>query len=229
MGEIRIYGSRQDVHAARSFVLDGREIALRQGSGDPSLDQNLAEAFLDILRRLDFGSGEVPAVYFMDDRNNPNALAVPAPVRPGSNGMVVLGDTLLRQMLRIGGSAVRALLAHEVSHLYQFKNRISAQAGDRVTAGRRLELQADYVAGWDLSLFLAATPRGASHARNAANAMISIASPSGAPADQATHGTQNQRFRAFMEGWIDGASGSVTKSRDAFSKGLEVAWNADRR
>ncbi len=228
-GELRIYGRRDDVRAARSFVIGDREIVLKHGSGDPALDQNLGEALMDILGRLEFSPREVPAVFFMDDRGSPNAIAWGASIRSGTNGTIVLGETLLRQMLTIGGAAVRALLTHEAAHLYQFKHRIETRMGDGVAGGRRLELQADYVSGWDLALFLGSSRGGLGHARAAANGMISLGTSPRTPPNEATHGTQNQRFRAFMEGWIDGASGLANKSSEAFRKGFEVAWKADTR
>jgi hypothetical protein len=223
-GELRIYGSRADIGARRSFRIGTREFALLRGSGDPSLDEVLGEALSDILNRLEFGAHQVPAVFFIDDGDLPNAFAWSASIRHGTTGTLALGTSMLRNMIALGGSAVRAILVHEAAHLYQFMNRL--EMGESARDSQRRELQADYVAGWELARWLGASPAGLGHARIAANAMISIGVPSNLPPDQATHGNANQRFRAFMEGWIDGAAGAVVQPRAAFAKGSEVAWRA---
>ena len=94
---------------------------------------------------------------FMDDSDAPNAYATPEQIFPnGPDGTVVFGMSLLgHELERDGGIglAVPAIMAHEFSHLRQFKDR---RIMHNSIPWR--ELHADFLAGWYLSRRKLAAP-----------------------------------------------------------------------
>lgn len=198
--EIRIYGSNEDPRAARTIVIAGREYRLTSSLGIRQLDQAVGEALADILNRFEFGPHRIPGVYFIEDADKENAYAWGGSVRPGSVGTILLGQNMMQRMLRIGGSAVRAILAHEAGHLMQYHLNLDPTRGAPPGRERRKELQVDYTAGWELGRWLGTSSRAISAAEAAGTAMIEIGTPVGT-----SHGSSNERFRAFLEGFFAGA------------------------
>ena len=88
-----------------------------------------------------------PAYAYFDDSSAPNAFATPEHIVPGGrDGSVVLGRTVIAQMLTTyGESAGLAVAAHEFAHICQFANNVPR------VPGKPLELFADFLAGWYLT------------------------------------------------------------------------------
>ena len=110
-------------------------------SGYPALDNFYQNEGLALVNAY----GVSPRGFFFHDDTGANALASPDVVNPaGPDGTILFGLTLLQQELardQNRGLVVRAIMAHEFTHLLQFR------AGSR-TPSMLNELQADYVAGW---------------------------------------------------------------------------------
>jgi hypothetical protein len=91
-----------------------------------------------------------PAFFFYDDNESANALATTAKIIESSEGTVLFGRQLFKELMTEMESAeiaVAAVSAHEFGHILQFKRGLLP----RVSPGRRVrraELQADVFAGY---------------------------------------------------------------------------------
>lgn len=211
--EIRIHGAPTDAAARRTVAIGEHEFALVQRLPQPGLTEAIGEALVAILNRFEFGAARVPAVYFFDDSRGRNAYAWGGTIRPGTSGTILLGQGMMAAMLQIGGAAVRAVLAHEAAHLYQFHHDLDPARGAPPGRQRRFELQADFAAGWELGRWLGASSAALQAAQTAGRAMIQIGTPVGT-----THGSSNERFRAFVEGFFAATAGEVADPVTAFRR-----------
>ena len=97
--------------------------------------------------------GQRPGFGFVDDRGAPNAYATSDTLVPGTWGTVLYGATLFRQTLAAyddGGMAVMAVMAHEFGHVAQFAYGLDRRLLQGQATVKRVELHADYLAGWYL-------------------------------------------------------------------------------
>jgi predicted metalloprotease len=93
----------------------------------------------------------LPGFAYFDDHDGENAYASPAVRMAKADGTVLFGNRLLQRMM--SGTdhpdvAVTAVCAHEYGHILQFKRGLVAplRAGQRTV--KRVELHADYLAGY---------------------------------------------------------------------------------
>lgn len=88
-----------------------------------------------------------PAGAFMNDSGSPNAFATADRFFTNSyDGTIILGVSLIGKELqrdRGQGISVPAIMAHEFSHIYQFKEGSLREVSTPIR-----ELQADFLAGW---------------------------------------------------------------------------------
>lgn len=114
-------------------------------TGVPQLDAAFQREGLALVQTFQVA----PWGYFLDDRGSPNAMASPDVSNPnGPDGTVVIGLTLLQAELardRGVGLSVPAIMAHEFAHIVQFKRNVRLPTS-------KMELQADFLAGWYLGL-----------------------------------------------------------------------------
>lgn len=109
--------------------------------GDPYNDTGYAHEIFNLSRAFSVQ----PGFFVCRENGAPNAFATPETVELGTIGSVFLGMSLAQSELRRSGQynnfTLPAILAHEVGHIVQFRER------NRLTTKLK-ELQADYLAGW---------------------------------------------------------------------------------
>lgn len=165
-------------------------------TGDPSLDSaingeagTIASAF-----------GVTPQLYTLDDSQSSNAYA------DCNNNRVFIGLRLLREELWSmdkGTLAVAGIMAHEFTHIYQ------CAVGGTLT-GSKMELQADYMAGWYMR-----------HAKSSYGLDISGFARSLWQKgdynfrDPTHHGTPTQRVGAMAEGFNNNTSSASQAFEDS--------------
>jgi hypothetical protein len=116
-------------------------------SGDPQFDYALAQT----LSRLADTFNVLPGFCYYHDDDQPNAFATPRVRMRRADGTVFFGFSFLKRWLSFAESpdaAIAATCAHEFGHILQYKHGLK----NRILAGqatvKRLELQADYFAGY---------------------------------------------------------------------------------
>jgi hypothetical protein len=116
-------------------------------SGDARLDGALGHVLAAIASLF----AVHPGFGFYDDRGNPNAIATDEPILAGTEGSVVFGLTLLQEEMAQSEMSIVAICAHEFGHIAQYFH----QMHDRLVVGqrtkRRVELHADFLAGYYLA------------------------------------------------------------------------------
>jgi hypothetical protein len=128
----------------QTFVTGNESIIA--SSGDREFDYALAQT----LSRLTDTFRVLPGFAYYDDVERPNAYASSV-VRMASDGTVLFGRRFLKKFLawpEHPDVAVTAVCAHEFGHILQFKLNLRPiiLAGQRTA--KRLELHADYLAGY---------------------------------------------------------------------------------
>ena len=119
-------------------------------SGDPRLDT----ALIAEVKQIDAFFGIQPAYQYLDDGVRPNAYANDTNTRPGTQGTISIGLTLLGLEFQEpwGGAAVAGIAAHEGAHIFQFTTRYYAACRQLSLMGngtdREMELHADFLAGF---------------------------------------------------------------------------------
>ena len=116
-------------------------------SGDREFDYALAQT----LSRLTDTFRVLPGFAYYDDFEQPNALASSVARMAKADGTVMFGQRLLKKLHALPEHpdvAVTAVCAHEFGHILQYKLNLEPiiLAGQRPV--KRLELHADYLAGY---------------------------------------------------------------------------------
>ena len=116
-------------------------------SGDRNFDLALAQTLAKISRVLEAS----PGFAYYDDYDGQNAYATPAVRLNGADGTVLFGQGFLGR-LRSGPEspdvAVAAVCAHEFGHILQYKRGLDRIVGAGQPTVKRVELQADFFAGY---------------------------------------------------------------------------------
>jgi hypothetical protein len=116
-------------------------------SGDRDFDYALAQTLARISDLFDV----LPGFGFYDDYDAKNAYATKA-VRAGrGHGTVLFGQRLLKELLaqpEFPDAAVAAVCAHEFGHILQYRKNLDRLVGADQPTVKRVELQADYFAGF---------------------------------------------------------------------------------
>jgi len=140
---------------ARNLAL-GRNIGdlrvsdIRRTTHNVDIDRALDRA----LKRVSDTFGVLPGFGFYDDYDGENAWATPKVLLQRTDGTVLFGDRMFASLMRFDpdGGAVMWTAAHEFGHIWLFR---SGQEG-RLLAGqttvRRVELHADFLAGYYLGI-----------------------------------------------------------------------------
>jgi hypothetical protein len=138
----RFFGSASE---SRLYVT-GREPMIPR-SGDRDFDFALAQT----LARLSTAFDVRPGFAYFDDFDAMNAYATSAVRSNGPDGTVLFGERLLRHLMRAlehPDAAVAAVCAHEFAHILQFKRQLDRPLMRPGSSVRRVELQADFFAGY---------------------------------------------------------------------------------
>lgn len=170
---------------------NGGPAALYTTTGNPAVDQWLGV-------EINFAQNQFgvrPAFFVFDDRHSPNAYATNRVYHPAfRDGAVAFGLQLLSNEIYSTNSycSSAAIVAHEYAHILQFKYGTPLR-------GKYVELQADFLAGWYIQR------RGWLTWTNAAAALHTFYQRGRYGYASDSHGTPEERARAFAGGWQNGA------------------------
>jgi hypothetical protein len=116
-------------------------------SGDRELDYALAQTLSQVSDTL----GVLPGFAYFDDSDHPNAYATDRMLMAKPDGTVLFERGLLKTLLarpEHPDVAVTAVCAHEFGHILQYKLGLRPIILAGQTTRKRLELHADYLAGY---------------------------------------------------------------------------------
>jgi hypothetical protein len=191
--------------AARATLIDT--------SGDAELDAALGRALVRLARAF----GQNPGFGFFDDSKGKNAYASPRSQIPGTWGTVFYGKRMFQEIMdqaNDGGMAALTIAAHEFGHIAQFRSKADIKLLEGQNNVRRVELHADYLAGWYLGTRKRAQPNLRLWA--AGRTIYEIGDESFN--DPQHHGTPEQRVAASEQGYALGLAGE--NFQHAFDQGL---------
>lgn len=131
--------------------LQANGIEMLSTSGNPDLDHSINLELTNIANTLNV----FPGFGFYDDDDGANAFAIDDTVIPNTKGTVVFGKQLLSDELTrhsSGGLAIAGIIAHEFAHIYQYQSGLYRLLKRSQNSNKRVELHADYLAGYYLGL-----------------------------------------------------------------------------
>ncbi|MCC6891063.1 MAG: metalloprotease [Hyphomicrobiales bacterium] len=134
------------VSTQQQAFLTGNETMIAR-SGNRDFDYALAQT----LSRLTDTFGVLPGFAYFDDVSGENAYATNARRLAQSDGAVLVGKRLFMRLMGLNEHpdvALTAICAHEFAHILQFKTGISRRLRAGQPTVKRLELHADYLAGY---------------------------------------------------------------------------------
>jgi len=143
------HGQARNFHSPQGYSAPGQQIS--DSTGDAALDRLLGRALV----KLSGLFGQRPGFGFIDDWGAPNAYATAETLVPGTWGTVLYGTTLFRDTLAAyddQGMAVLSIMAHEFGHIAQFAYGTDQQLLWGQSTVKRVELHADYLAGYYLGM-----------------------------------------------------------------------------
>jgi hypothetical protein len=128
------------------LYVSGKEPMI-SNSGDPDFDLALAHT----LAMLSDAFSVLPGFAYYDDHDGENAFATAEVRLRNADGTVLFGQRLLKRLLAGRESpevSVAAVCAHEFGHILQFQRNLDRTVGAGQTTAKRVELQADFFAGY---------------------------------------------------------------------------------
>jgi hypothetical protein len=184
-------------------------------SGDREFDYALAQTLsriTDILRVL-------PGFAYYNDFDVPNAYATRVVRMARAEGTVLFGQRYLRKLLALAEHpdvAVTAVCAHEFGHIVQYKLHLDKVILVDQKTTKRLELHADYLAGYYagvLKVTKPAYPAAVFAAQKYSSGDLNVNSPT-------HHGTPDERAGAIVRGFEVGY-----RERRNFSDAIQIGIN----
>jgi hypothetical protein len=131
-------------------IFNWDDIPIRS-SGNRQFDYALAQTLGILVDTLQV----YPKFAFYDDHESPNAYAAPASFLSRffsrRDGTVLLGVHLLNRLMSLEHHpeiAIAEVCAHEFGHIVQFKHGLMTTLSDRNSTNYRIELHADFLAGY---------------------------------------------------------------------------------
>lgn len=182
-------------------------------SGDAGFDYALAQTLAKISNTFSV----LPGFAFYEDLDAKNAYATSVPRQQNADGTVLFGQRLLADLLKRKESpeiGVAAVCAHEFGHIVQYKLGLDKKIGVGDPNVRRLELQADFFAGY----FAGIRKRETSDFPAEAFAVTQYSFGDTQFGDPAHHGTPRERSDAIAEGFS-----SAYRSRHAFDEAVRTS------
>ena len=145
----------------------------------------------------------LPGFAFYDDRDGLNAYATPRIRMERADGTVLMGQGLLRRLMRqpeAPDACIAAVCAHEFGHILQYKRGLYAQLKPGQPTTKRVELQADFFAGY----FAGMRKRERPSFPAAVFAMTQFTFGDNMVSDPLHHGTSEERGAAVVQGFETG-------------------------
>lgn len=198
---------------SRSMTLSALKDKLIETSGDAHLDVTLGKALV----RLAAAFHEQPGFGFYDDSRGKNAYASRERVVQGTWGTVLYGQRMFQEVMERandGGMAALTIAAHEFAHIAQFHTDTDSKLMANQTTVKRVELHADYLAGWYLGTRKQSQPDLKLWA--AGRTVYEIGDEDFN--DPQHHGTPDQRVDASEKGFALGLKSG--EFHDAFEQGV---------
>src|ERR1700761_2311465 len=133
--------------ATEPQAFDKENEKLISSTGDRDFDRALAQT----LSRLSDVYGVLPGFSFFDDYDGENAFATPAKRLQRADGSVLFGKRYFLRAMAAPESPelnVIATCAHEFGHIVQYKHRLKDRLMVGQTTVKRVELNADFFAGY---------------------------------------------------------------------------------
>ncbi len=129
-------------------VGDLTESDIRRTTGNAGMDRMLDQA----LKRVSDTFAVIPGFGFYDDHDGENAWATSRVLLQRTDGTVLFGDRMFSTLMRFdpGGGAVMWTIAHEFAHIWLYKSGQKARLLAGQPSVRRVELHADFLAGFYL-------------------------------------------------------------------------------
>ena len=130
----------------RQLFISGKEPMIAK-SGNKDFDMALAQTLAKIASAFEV----LPHFAYYDDYDGQNAYATNAVRSKRSDGTVLFGQGLLQELMANIESpavAVAAVCAHEFGHILQYKRGLDRVLLDKQPTVKRVELQADFFAGY---------------------------------------------------------------------------------
>jgi hypothetical protein len=201
--------------AGREQLYETGHEPMISNSGDRDFDVALAHTLAMISDEFSV----LPGFAYYDDYEGPNALATPAARRQRADGTVLFGQRLLKQLLATRESpdvAVAAVCAHEFGHILQYKHHLDERVGEGQPTVKRVELQADYFAGF----FAGIRKREREDFPAAVFAVTQFESGDDRVNHPQHHGTKEERGAAISQGFEAGY-----RRRLSLSEAIEASLN----
>lgn len=178
----------------RLYITGNEPVALK--SGDKYFDYALAQTLAKISTVFEV----LPGFAYYDDTESKNAYATGDVKLKNADGTVLFGQILLGDIL--GGKdnpdvAVAAICAHEFGHILQFKHGLEKVVGKDQPTIKRIELQADFFAGYFAGIRKKEKPSYPA----AVFAMTQFLLGDQNLGSQGHHGTPDERGKAVSEGF----------------------------
>jgi hypothetical protein len=197
----------------RTYFMGNEPMIAR--SGDPQFDRALARTLSYI---TDCFSCQPGFAYF-DDREGLNAYATPTVRSNGPDGTVLFGTGMLGTLLsrtEHPDMAVACVCAHEFGHILQYKHGLDAVVGRGQPTVKRIELQADYFAGY----FAGVRKRVRPSYPAAVFATTAHSVGDTQFGNRNHHGTPDERAAAIVEGYYAGY-----RDQRSLSEAMQLSTN----
>jgi putative neutral zinc metallopeptidase len=195
MLSVRDAGSFMNTATREQLYETGHEPMI-SNSGDKDFDFALAQT----LAKLSDVLTVLPGFAYYDDYDGANAYATKTIRLQNADGTVLFGRRLLKRLLATPESpdaAVAAVCAHEFGHILQYKRGLDRVVGDGQPTVKRIELQADFFAGF----FAGTRKRERGDFPAAIFALTQFNSGDNMIEDSQHHGTQEERGAAISRGF----------------------------
>lgn len=168
-------------------------------SGDKEFDRALAETLVRISDCLNV----TPSFAYFDDHDSPNAFALREKRVAGTDGTVLFGQRLLKQLMadpEAGDAAVAGICAHEFGHVLQWKVGVDEILLEGQPTVKRVELHADFLAGY----FAGVRKLQQSSFNAAVIALTQFNAGDNMLKHPKHHGTPEERGKAIVKGYQTG-------------------------
>jgi hypothetical protein len=168
-------------------------------SGDPDFDWALAQTLANMSDVFEVA----PGFAYYADTDGYNAYATPRARLNGADGTILFGQGLLARLLsglEHPDVAVAAVCAHEFGHILQYKTGLIDIVGAGQPTVKRIELQADFFAGY----FAGLRKRERPNFPAAVFAMTQESFGDNMVDHPSHHGTPDERAAAIVAGFEEG-------------------------
>jgi hypothetical protein len=200
-----VYGCSLTTNEANTILGDQQDAPLTDDrpmiphSDDKDFDFALAQTLSMISDCLNV----TPNFAYYDDYDGPNALASRRKHVAGTDGTVLFGQRLLKKLManpEARDAAVAGVCAHEFGHILQYKLDLDTDLRQGQPTVKRVELHADFFAGY----FAGVRKRQTPSFNAAAIALAQFNSGDNMLNHPTHHGTHEERGKAIVKGFETG-------------------------